>query len=249
MARSKSMRPMWAASNRACADAAQSASSSSLWPSRHCRPRASAVYPLGRVDDVSGASPLCLGRSRTPQRCARAAGRVTTTCLNKGYSHHAINVSARGDRAHVSMSAVHCVAFVLKRWLLGAHQGSITAKYLDAYLNQFAFRFNRPPLPTPRSARFAAHRICRGHRPDPVQTFALQLPGTKPQHLAATVVRQLPLTDKWLGFLASDQAGEVEGRLRRVDGVYRSSCFRLSHCPTNQATLSAGMERILTSGT
>src|SRR4029077_3892786 len=29
------------------------------------------------------------------------------------------------------------------------------------------------------------------------------------------------ITDKWLGFLATGQPGEVEGRLRRFDGVYR----------------------------
>ena len=41
------------------------------------------------------------------------------------------------------MPAVHRVASLLKRWLLGTHQGSVTAAYLDAYLNEFAFRFNR----------------------------------------------------------------------------------------------------------
>jgi PAS domain S-box-containing protein len=34
------------------------------------------------------------------------------------------------------------------------------------------------------------------------------------------------ITDKWLGFLATGQAGEVEGRLRRFDGVYRWFLFR-----------------------
>src|SRR6266478_895599 len=34
------------------------------------------------------------------------------------------------------------------------------------------------------------------------------------------------ITDKWLGFLVSGQAGEVEGRLRRFDGVYRWFLFR-----------------------
>ncbi len=34
------------------------------------------------------------------------------------------------------------------------------------------------------------------------------------------------ITDKWLGFLASGQPGEVEGRLRRFDGTYRWFLFR-----------------------
>src|SRR5712691_2873233 len=34
------------------------------------------------------------------------------------------------------------------------------------------------------------------------------------------------ITDKWLGFLAAGQAGEVEGRLRRFDGVFRWFLFR-----------------------
>src|SRR5713101_3325957 len=34
------------------------------------------------------------------------------------------------------------------------------------------------------------------------------------------------ITEKWLGFLAAGQAGEVEGRLRRFDGVYRWFLFR-----------------------
>jgi formate hydrogenlyase transcriptional activator len=34
------------------------------------------------------------------------------------------------------------------------------------------------------------------------------------------------ITEKWLGFLASGQPGEVEGRLRRFDGTYRWFLFR-----------------------
>src|SRR6266571_4499318 len=34
------------------------------------------------------------------------------------------------------------------------------------------------------------------------------------------------IADKWLGFLASGEPGEVEGRLRRFDGVYRWFLFR-----------------------
>jgi ISXO2-like transposase domain len=43
----------------------------------------------------------------------------------------------------LSLPGVHVVASLLKRWFLGTHQGSITARHLDAYLDDFAFRFNR----------------------------------------------------------------------------------------------------------
>ena len=32
---------------------------------------------------------------------------------------------------------------LLKRWMLGTHQGSTAHKHLDDYLNEFVFRFNR----------------------------------------------------------------------------------------------------------
>lgn len=38
---------------------------------------------------------------------------------------------------------VHLVISLLKRWLLGTHQGAIQAEYLDYYLDEFTFRFNR----------------------------------------------------------------------------------------------------------
>ena len=41
------------------------------------------------------------------------------------------------------MPAVHRVASLLKRWLLGTHHGSVSAKHLDYYLDEFVFRFNR----------------------------------------------------------------------------------------------------------
>jgi transposase-like protein len=38
---------------------------------------------------------------------------------------------------------VHQVVSLLKRWLLGTHQGAIGHAYLDYYLDEFTFRFNR----------------------------------------------------------------------------------------------------------
>ena len=41
------------------------------------------------------------------------------------------------------MPRVHRVASLLKRWLLGTHQGAVRGKHLDYYLDEYTFRFNR----------------------------------------------------------------------------------------------------------
>ena len=41
------------------------------------------------------------------------------------------------------LPAVHRVASLAKRWLLGPHQGSVEPAHLASYLNEFVFRFNR----------------------------------------------------------------------------------------------------------
>ena len=41
------------------------------------------------------------------------------------------------------MPGVHEIASLLKRWLLGIHQGAASGKYLEYYLDEYTFRFNR----------------------------------------------------------------------------------------------------------
>lgn len=41
------------------------------------------------------------------------------------------------------MPGVHRVASLLKRWILGTHQGSVTPDDLQSYLEEFTFRFIR----------------------------------------------------------------------------------------------------------
>ena len=63
-----------------------------------------------------------------------------------GYPQAAANVVSRKtglDPAHEVMPRVHTVASLLKRWLLGTHQGGIQQQHLDYYLDEFTFRFNR----------------------------------------------------------------------------------------------------------
>ena len=63
--------------------------------------------------------------------------------LKHGYRHDKTVLSSSGDPAHVSMPGVHRVASLLKRWILGTHQGSASAAHLQSYLEEFTFRFNR----------------------------------------------------------------------------------------------------------
>jgi hypothetical protein len=41
------------------------------------------------------------------------------------------------------MPRVHRVISLLKRWLLGTHQGAVSSDHLQDYLDEFTFRFNR----------------------------------------------------------------------------------------------------------
>jgi transposase-like protein len=67
--------------------------------------------------------------------------------LNKlGYVHDRRSqraARARGDDPGELLPAVHRVASLAKRWLLGTHQGSVDEAHLVSYLNEFVFRFNR----------------------------------------------------------------------------------------------------------
>ncbi len=73
----------------------------------------------------------------------------------KGYDHEAINLSRSWGDASLRLPAVHLVFSLAKRWLLGTHHGAVRPKHLQAYLDEFVFRFNR------RTARSIAHRFAR----------------------------------------------------------------------------------------
>ena len=60
-----------------------------------------------------------------------------------GYVHERTVITGSPTPAHVSMPAVHRVSSLLKRWLLGTHQGSVQPHQLDYYLDEYTFRFNR----------------------------------------------------------------------------------------------------------
>lgn len=58
-----------------------------------------------------------------------------------GYRHRIIRPKAEvGENL---LPNCHRIASLLKRWLLGTHQGAISHEHLGYYLDEFTFRFNR----------------------------------------------------------------------------------------------------------
>lgn len=58
-----------------------------------------------------------------------------------GYRHRVVQKDAKlGDNL---LPLVNMVASLVKRWLLGTHQGAVQPSHLDYYLDEYTFRFNR----------------------------------------------------------------------------------------------------------
>ena len=60
----------------------------------------------------------------------------------KGYVHDQQMQRDQPKGEHL-MPRVHRVVSLLKRWLMGTHQGAVGHDHLDYYLDEFTFRFNR----------------------------------------------------------------------------------------------------------
>ena len=92
------------------------------------------------------ASARCLDRAIQE---AVEPGSVVRTNGRPGYSQvaaHGYLLDIVREEAAVGqhlLPRVNRVVALLTRWLLGIHQGRVSAAHLDAYLGDFAFRFNR----------------------------------------------------------------------------------------------------------
>jgi len=86
---------------------------------------------------------------------------------NSGYLHMRDIVDGSELQAHVLLPAVHRVFSLLKRWMLGTHQGAISRKHLQRYLSEFEFRFNRRAshAPTHLFQRLMEGVVRDGHCP------------------------------------------------------------------------------------
>jgi transposase-like protein len=110
------------------------------------------LHPKGfgriRLRQLSSDSKECVRQfiqdSVEPSSIVRTDGSGSYAKLHElGYEHERNVMFGSEIPAHVSMAGVHRVAALLKRWILGTHHGSVQPEHLDAYLDEFVFRFNR----------------------------------------------------------------------------------------------------------
>ena len=94
----------------------------------------------------------------------------------EGYPHERQVQRHQSDGEHL-LPRVHRAVSLLKRWLLGTHQGAVGHDHLDYYLDEFTFRFNRRKSAS-RGKLF--YRLTQqAVQVDPVPRFSLR----RPQHL------------------------------------------------------------------
>ena len=144
------------------------------WPTRpptRCSPFVTGNVEPGstrhhrRLEGYNGLAGLGYAHERRSQRAARA----------------------RGEDPGELLPAVHRVASLAKRWLLGTHQGSVDAAHLQAYLNEFVFRFNRRRSRSRGMVFYRVLELAAGH--DPVRyddIRATRKPRSKPPQQRGT---------------------------------------------------------------
>ena len=98
---------------------------------------------LRRLEDASmmtlhEAVAACVEPGATVQTDGWAGYNELEMC---GYAHNVVRPA--GKEGEDLLPSVHRVVSLLKRWLLGTHQGATRPSHLDYYLDEFTFRFNR----------------------------------------------------------------------------------------------------------
>src|ERR1039458_6936687 len=105
----------------------------------------------------------------------------------KGYVHRVTVIRGSQSTASELMPRVHRVVSLLKRWLMGTHQGAVSHKHLDYYLDECTFRFNRRKSKSRGKLFFRL--VQQAVAIDPVPLDTIIHPGAKvqirPQHIVA----------------------------------------------------------------
>jgi transposase-like protein len=100
---------------------------------------------MRRIPDVSAASltPFVCDMVKPGSTVHTDGWKGYNELSHCGYKHERTILSASEEPANVVMPGPHRIAALLKRWLLGIHQGAVRKRHLDYYLDEYTFRFNR----------------------------------------------------------------------------------------------------------
>ena len=109
------------------------------------RGRSTGRIRLRRIKDVSSESLVPFVQEVvTPGSLVHTDGwRGYARLEQLGFKHQVLKMKQSDALAHELLPRVHRAASLLKRWLLGIHQGGVQHRHLDYYLDEFTFRFNR----------------------------------------------------------------------------------------------------------
>src|SRR6266536_2724820 len=88
-------------------------------------------------------------------RLRRAMVRPGRPLERRGHTHQVTFLRGKKKTPSELMPRVHQVVSLLKRWLIETHQGAVSHKCLDYYLDEFTFRFNRRRSKVEASSSFA----------------------------------------------------------------------------------------------
>lgn len=100
---------------------------------------------LGVIPDASADSLAAfLDANVEPGSCVITDGWSAYPAATRNrYTHKGTSVAASGRQAHEVLPAVHRVFSLVKRWLMGTLQGSVSPEHVQAYFDEWVFRFNR----------------------------------------------------------------------------------------------------------
>ena len=99
---------------------------------------------LKLIDDASGPSLRLFIMDNIEQGSNLITdGRLGYSGIEKEGYTRTIHTQSRAEAEDELLPHVHMVISLLKRWLLGTHQGAVSRKHLPAYLDEYVFRFNR----------------------------------------------------------------------------------------------------------
>jgi transposase-like protein len=156
------------------------------------KPNKKGLKPLGRVrlsvvNDASAESLVSFIRNNIERNNIESGSEVITdgwasylSLTKKGYNH-IVQVQSKKKADEKPLPHVHLIISLLKRWLLGTHQGAISDKHMQAYLDEYTFRFNRRTA-SKRQYEVTPDFAGRGFTHKRMEILLVRLPHTKGGH-------------------------------------------------------------------